>query len=222
MGVPRRSYLVENATRTGWALVSTPYDLKPVLDSELVANNNLGNGTVLADYSAVTSGALYFQVNVTNLPNLTTSRGTLNFTFSSSSTRESVTGGFYFGGDNPFWLSRRNVLGFGETNPFFTDKFSIGNPLNVDGTFSLEGIIDRSILEVFLDGGRNSATTTFYPEGVLDTIELRTGGLNEDVVVSVSVWSLRSTWAEQANEDGIVYGNVTAASNSTQALRMRL
>ena len=91
-------------------------------------------------------------------------------------------------------MSRGKVLGFGETNPFFTDKFSIGNPVNADGTFVLEGIIDRSILEVWLDNGRNSGTMTFFPEGELDTMELRTAGLNEDVQVSVSVWGLKSTW----------------------------
>jgi len=219
MGVPRRSYLVKNATRTGWTLISAPYDLTPILDTQLATNSSLGNGTILVDYASIDSKAIYFQVNVTQIPNGTFSRGTLNFTFSSSSTRESVSGGFYFGGDNPFWLSRRNILGFGETNPFFTDKFSVGNPINSDGTFSLDGIIDRSILEVFLDGGRNSATATFYPEGVLDTMELRTGGLNENVTVSVAIWGLRSTWAAQASADGIVHGNVTAISNSTQIMR---
>ncbi|KAI6710670.1 hypothetical protein JHW43_006784 [Diplocarpon mali] len=220
MGLPRRSYLVRNATRTGWALIGTPYDLTPVLDTEVASSADLKNGSIIRDYSSVTSGALYFRITVTNLPSLATSRGTLNFTFSSSVTRESVSGGFFFGGDNPFWLSRRNIQGFSQTNPFFTDTFSVGNPLNTDGTFSLEGIIDRSILEVFLDEGRNSATTTFYPEGVLDTVEVRTAELNEGVSVSVAVWALRSTWAAQAGGDGIVRGNVTTGGvNSTQALR---
>ncbi|PVH85049.1 glycoside hydrolase family 32 protein [Cadophora sp. DSE1049] len=222
MGLPRRSYLVSNATRTGWALVSVPYDLTPILlPTPLISNSSLGNSTLLADYSSVSSGALYFRINVTNLPPLAQATGTLNFTFSSSSTRESISGGFYFSGDNPFWLSRSNVLGFSQTNPFFTDKFSVGNVLNPDGTFMLEGVIDRSILEVFLDGGRSSGTVTFYPEGVLDTVEIRTGGLNEETVVGVDVWGLRSTWAEQASEDGIVYGNVggSAGGNATQVVR---
>lgn len=219
-GVPRRSYLVKNATRTGWALISTPYDLTPIIETQLAANASLGNGTILVDYSSVQSGAVYFQVNVTNIP--TGSQGTLNFTFSASSTRESIRGGFFFGGDNPFWLSRRNILGFGETNPFMTDKFSVGNPINADGTFTLEGIIDRSIIEVFLDGGRNSATSVFYPEGVLDTMELRSAGLGANVTVSAAVWGLKSTWAGQASADGIVYGNVTTASNSTQVVRKRM
>jgi beta-fructofuranosidase len=80
--------------------------------------------------------------------------------------------------------------------------------------------MDRSILEVFLDGGRNVAIMAFFPEGYLDTLEVRTGGLNEGVGVSVAVWGLRSTWAGQASEDGVMYGNVTmGGGNSTQAMR---
>jgi beta-fructofuranosidase len=145
----------------------------------------------------------------------------MNFTFSSSATRESVAGGFFFGGDTPFWLSRGKVLGFGETNPFFTDKFSVANPVNSEGTFMLEGVIDRSIVEVFLDGGRSSATTTFFPEGVLDTLEIRTAGLNEDVNVNVKVWGLKSAWGDMASPDGTVYGNVTMG-NGTQIVRREM
>jgi beta-fructofuranosidase len=219
MSVPRRTHLA-NVTRTGWDLVSAPYDLSPIYSSQLAANSSLSNGSILLDYSSLSSRAIYFQCNVTNIPNDTYSQGTLNFTFSSSATRESVSGGFFFGGDNPFWISRQKVLGFGETNPFFTDKFSVGNPINSDGTFMLEGVMDRSILEVFLDRGRNSAIMTFFPEGDLDTMDMRTDGLNEGVGVSVAVWGLKSTWAAQAGEDGVVYGNMTTSrGNSTQAVR---
>lgn len=88
----------------------------------------------------------------------------------------------------------------------------------------LEGIIDRSILEVWLDGGRNSATITFFPQGMLDTMELRAGGLNEGVVISVTVQGLKSTWEGQAGSDGMVLGNVTQAGgasgmNSTQTVK---
>ncbi|CZS93302.1 hypothetical protein WAI453_000941 [Rhynchosporium graminicola] len=213
MSLPRTSHLIRNATRTGWALSSYPYDLSPVMSDSIASSQSLKNGSIIADYSTVSSGALYFQVNCTSIK----PQGTLNFTLSASSTRESVSGGFYFEGDNPFWVSRANVLGFGQTNPFFTEKFSVGNTLNKDGTFTLEGVIDRSILEVFLDRGRNSGTFTFFPEGVLDTIEIRTAGLNEDALVSVSIWGLKSTWAPQAGSDGLVHGNV--GGNQTQVIK---
>ena len=224
MGIPRRTSLA-NVTRTGWDMILTFPPFAPIFSSPkpLVENLNLGNGSIVLDYSNLTSGAIYFECSFSNIPNNTYSQGTLNFTFFSSKTQESVSGGFFFGGDNNFWLSRQKVQGFGETNPFFTDKFSVGNPINSNGTFSLEGVIDRSILEVSLDGGRNSGTMTFFPQGELDTMVLTTDGLNEGVVVSCVVEGLNSTWTNQASKDGIVYGNVTVqppeGSNSTQAIR---
>jgi beta-fructofuranosidase len=96
---------------------------------------------VSVDYSTLPSGAVYFQINTTDI-----STGTFNFNFTSSSTGESVFGGYNLGGD--FWLSRRNVHRFGDTNPFFNDRFSVTNPL-LNNAFTLEVIIDRSIIELF-------------------------------------------------------------------------
>lgn len=219
------STLLANVTRSGWDMISTPLPFGQLYVSQqpLAQNYSLGNSSISVSYPDVVSRAIYFQCEISGIPNNTYSQGTLNFTFSSSQTHENVSGGFFFGGDNSFWLSRQNVQGFGETNPFFTDKFSVANPINSNGTFVLEGVIDRSILEVFLDHGRNSATMTFFPQGELDMFELTTDGLNEGVSVSVAVWGFNSTWASQASKDGIVYGNVTIqlpkGSNSTQAMR---
>ncbi|KAI9645800.1 Invertase [Ciborinia camelliae] len=212
MALPRRTHLA-NVTRTGLALISYPYDMSPLYNETkpLAANANLGNGSLIVDYSSsVPSGALRLTVNVTNLPDNSIAQGTLNFTFSSSTTRESVSGGMFLGGDANFWLSRRNFHGFAETNPFFTDRFSVGNTVNADGTFSLDVVIDRSILEVFVDGGRSSGTITFFPEGVLDTAEVRAGGLNAGVVVDAKIWGIEGGWVNMQSNDGLVYGNVTA------------
>jgi len=225
MSLPRRSHLIRNATRTGWAFVTQPYDLTPLLlnaSTPLLSSPSLGNTSLITSYTTIPSGALYFSINVTSLPALSKipQYSTLNLTFSSSATRESISLGFYFSGDNPFYITRSNILTpFSHTNPFFTDRFSVGNPLNADGTFSLEGVIDRSIIEAFLDGGRNSATVTFFPEGVLDTVEVRAGEMPEGSTVSVGVWGLKSTWEGQASEDGIVYGNVGGSGNGTQVVR---
>jgi len=82
------------------------------------------------------------------------------------------------------------VHGLGDKNPFFTDRFSVTNPL-LNSAFTLEVIIDRSIIEVFLDGGKNSAIATFFPEGKLDTLEVTTSGISGGAQVSVEVWSLK-------------------------------
>ncbi|TGO42431.1 hypothetical protein BHYA_0008g00210 [Botrytis hyacinthi] len=214
MAVPRRVHLA-NVTRTGWALIQYPYDMTPLYNASepLASSDNLGNGSLIADYSSISSGAIYISCHVTNIPNNSLAQGTLNFTFSSSSTRESISGGIYLGGDAPFWLSRRNLKGFAETNPFFTDRFSVGNTINDQGTFQLDVVIDRSILEVFVDAGRSSGTITFFPEGILDTVEVRAAGLNEGVLVDAKIWGLEGGWSNMANDDGIVYGNVTTSAN---------
>ena len=100
MSLPRKMRLA-NVTRTGWDLISTPFNITPVYDTQLASTDNLGNKSILLDYSETTSGAVYFRCNVSGIPTVDV-QGTLNFTFSSSATRESISGGFFFGGDAPF------------------------------------------------------------------------------------------------------------------------
>src|SRR5687767_13170677 len=160
MSLPRQNYLTE-VPRLGWKLVSRPYNLDPVLGDTLASNSSLGNGTVVVDYSQVESNAIYFEANVTNIPDTGIPSGaTLNFTFSAVQSGEYVSGGFYFGGDAPFFVTRGGARGF--DNVFFTDKFSTNSLLTNKTSWSMSGVIDRSILEVFVDGGVESATNTFF------------------------------------------------------------
>ena len=71
-------------------------------------------------------------------------------------------------GDTPLWLDRGYARGF--DNVFFADKFSTDVWLDEDTqTVRLLGVLDRSILEVFLNNGAKAGTMTFFTEGVLDT-----------------------------------------------------
>ena len=63
-------------------------------------------------------------------------------------------------------------------------------------------MLDRSLLEVFLNGGQNSGTMSFFPEGRLDSLVVGTEGLNEGVEVGVRVWGLESTWAGEGDGEG--------------------
>lgn len=74
-------------------------------------------------------------------------------------------------------------------------------------------VVDRSIWEVFLNQGSSSATMTFFPAGFLDTIVVRTSGVNKGAKVSVSIYELDSAWASEENGNGFVTGN------STQSVR---
>lgn len=190
MSLPRHNYL-SKVERAGWMLNSHPYDLSPVLGAKLQSNDSLANGSMVVDYSCVTSNAIYFQANVSNLSADISATATLNFTALSPVSGESVSGGYFFGGDNPFWLDRGQVRGF--DNPFFTDKFSTAQVLDLaSGKWSLSGVIDRSIIELFLHEGASSATSVFYPIEPLSIIAFRTSGLPAGTKVSVAVWGLES------------------------------
>ena len=215
MTAPRVNYLTE-APRIGLVMVDEPYDLTPVLDSQLNASTFDGEGTIALDYSSVESGALYLEVNVTNI-NMTqlTQYSTLNISFASPASGEILQSGIYFGGDAPFFVNRGGIKGF--DNVFFTDGFSIADVYSTgsgDGlaSWSMKAVIDRSIFEVFVDRGIHAATVVFYPLQPLTALNLA-ARLPSGAQVSVDIWSLKSTWAELENQNGTVSGNTTSGGN---------
>lgn len=112
-----------------------------------------------------------------------------------------------FGGDNPFFLNRGGISGF--DNVFFTDKISTTNLIKKDGTWSLVGVIDRSIFEVFLDGGERSSTTTYFPNEPLTHLTISATNILSGMTIAVSVNAIKSTWADLSNDEGTVVGNLT-------------
>ena len=205
MSLPRYNYL-KNVTSIGYVMVSTPYNIQSIISQELAYNKSLVNSSILLEYSTVPSGALYFEANVTGLSSSTLA-GMVNFTFTSSVSGEFVTGGTIVGGDT--WIDRGHTYGF--ENPFFTDKFSATGEYGGEGMWSISGVIDRSIIEVFVNGGEQSSTTTFYSTSPLDTMRLGANMLPPGTSVSVGVWALEDAWGMQANSNGTVVGNVTTS-----------
>ena len=207
MTVPRL-HVLANTTLSEYSLLSYPYDYSSLYTTPTsLANSPNANSSILYDYSTtVPSGALSFSINITSIP-AANATGTANFTFLSSVTGEYISGGVYInggnGGDTPVWLDRSHINGF--SNPFFTDKFSTSlwrNPDTQD--FRLLGLLDRSILEVFVSNGERAGTMTFFPQGVLDTVILGTNDLNPGVQVSAELYGLRSTWTSQENGNATV------------------
>ena len=226
MTLPRTNVLA-NTTRNPYTLLAYPIppptSLEITPSTPLLSSNNLTNNSLLASYtSTVPSGALMFSINVTNIPQVNTT-GTANFTFLSSVTGEYVRGGVFLAGgngDTPLWLDRSGVRGF--DNPFFTDKFSTDVWLNPDtSTVRLYGILDRSVLEVFLNNGEKAGTMIFFAEGILDTVIIGTNDLNPGIEVSAEVVGLNSAWAaeEVGMGNGTVLGNVTAMAGGQMMRR---
>lgn len=217
MTLPRWSHLTW-AERVGWKLVTSPYDMQPIMGETLAYNRSHGNGTLTLDFSDVDSNAIFWEVNVTGLPK----RGipetaTVNFTLFSHITAEYVRGGYYFGGDSPFYLDRGGAKGF--DNVFFTDKFST-NSLFSNGTWSMSGVMDRSMLEVFINGGMDSATTTFFATQPLTLLVLSTSNLPLGTEASVRVNALKSSWQDMGSSmDGLVYGNMSRQRMNSEDIR---
>ncbi|KAG8676458.1 Invertase [Fusarium poae] len=211
MSLPRENYLTK-AKRVGWKLVSKPYDLSTVIGRELASNDSFGNSTLTVDYSDVESNAIYWEVNVTGIPDTgVASTASMNFTFLSPVSGESIKAGYYFGGDPVYFLDRGNTRAF--DNIFFTDKTSLGSLAANDGSWNTSGVIDRSIFEGFLNGGVDSVTNTFFATEPLTLMVFSTTDLPEDVKVSISVYALESAWQELEGDDGLVHGNTTSSTD---------
>lgn len=193
MSLPRQNYLTR-IERVGWKLVSELYDPSPVLGETLESKDDFGNGNLSLDFSGVDSNAVLLQINTTNVP----TSGRLTFTFKTSNTGESIRGGFRFGGDTTVFVDRGGASAFSD-NPFFTDKFSVTTfPRRSSGdvAWSSTVVMDRSMLEVFVDGGVESATNTFFAEEPLTLLDIVTEGVAEDVGMSIHVKAITSAWAE--------------------------
>lgn len=215
MTLPRANYLT-NATRIGWVVANELVDPTPVLDAPLNRTTFEGNGSVSVDYSGISSNAIYIEANVTGLNASTiTGSSTLNISFASPTSGESLRSGYYFGGDQPFFVDRGLIRGF--DNIFFTDKFSVADVWNTtSGTWRVQAVIDRSILEVFVDGGVHAGTVLFYPNNPLTMVNVATAQLPAGVEVNVAIWSVKSAWAEYEDEQGTVVGNVTTTTTGVR------
>lgn len=205
--LPRVNYL-RNATRIGYQLVSEPYNidsLKP--QTALFESDDFGNASSAARYGLNgASGAILLEANITGLNTTGTAfASSLNFTFASSTSGESFSGGQFFTGDYIFWMDRSKILGF--EDPFFTGKFS--QSFLFEDHYDLKLIVDRGLIEAFILRGEKSGTLSMFPQAALDTVTVSTAGINPGAQVSIGVWELGSVWASTTNASGVVNGNST-------------
>jgi len=215
MTLPRRNALRNLPGGLGWQLVSAPYaDLAPVLAAAPpLANTSIaGNGSVVVDTSRVRSAAVYFSARVRGIP-LAGAAGSLNVTFASAVSGEFLTAGFFIGNGQPaFFVSRAGVRGFGADDVFWGTKFGGTSVVLPDashdganaasGTWDVQGVLDRSLFEIFLNDGSQSGTFDVFPEERLSVLTIATAGIPDVVVggnrtatvTEVRVWGLESVW----------------------------
>lgn len=211
-----RTHVLANVSVAGYDLLSLPLDLSPLYTTAkpLAASTDLANKSLTLDYgSQVPSRAIIFTVNITNVPlNTSLATGSLNFTLLSSTSGESIRGGFFISPPNSgaFFLSRARTYGFDDTNPFLNKDFSVTSPVTggVDaaaaggaygstghtGNWNMQVVVDRSLVEVYLDGGKKVGTMAYWAEGEIDTVMVGSKGVSAGIGVVGEVWGLKSVW----------------------------
>ncbi|KAH9926332.1 glycoside hydrolase family 32 protein [Epithele typhae] len=194
MSLPRAVHLAP--TRGGFALVSRPARaLAPVLGPLLARNANLGHGELLVDFARGSpSGAVVLHAEIgAAAPGMS-----FDFAFASAASGERVGGSLNFdraGAGGVVHLDRSQTHGFVNPGMGFNETFAAEVVPQAGGGASLEVVMDRSMLEVFVNGGSKSATMLFFPTEPLTTLAVNASGVPEGVVVSVEVFALESVWA---------------------------
>jgi beta-fructofuranosidase len=236
MTVARTHYLA-NITSTGYNLISEPYNIAPMYDYLLSSEKGLGNGGLAVDYSSLSSGAVSFVLNVTTSTSAA-SNASVEIDFTSSSTGESITLSLnLLSGSSSanttataarFEMSRANITGWTHSAAFptfaLTDLLPFSSTeLDESGSkmerYEIRGIMDRTILEAFVNGGVDAGTMVFFPNGRLNTIVLKIGGLGSGSWVDFEAWGLSSGWSSaQAGNGagGVDRGGLTATGVTLQ------
>lgn len=217
MSVPRNHFLVLGAD-DGYLLASLPVDMSSMRDTEPVSFPTLGTSQIVVDYSDLDSRVIEFYIQVST-PLGSSDNITVLLEFSSAVSGENIQLQLIVPpGESPtnrissFTMSRAGITGWtnGGTLPLSFTVSDMGpfNEVDVNGTtteiYEFHGVIDRTILDVFLNGGINAGTMVFFPaeENMLDTMTLTVGGIASGSlsVVSLEAWGLQSGWAAAGEE----------------------
>lgn len=177
-----------------WKVTGVPYNDLSTIRGPVLADKSIHSEDVHVDFSSVESNAVTFDVQVSRgiHPQAT---GEVTFNFTSSTSIDFLDGGIYLD-SREFWINRGGTRGFTTAdNPAFTPTFNTTVSRSPAGPFVFSGVIDRSLLEVFLNGGEQSATASFFPTAPLDELTISAKSLGGEAVVDVKVWGLESGWA---------------------------
>ncbi|KAG5984094.1 hypothetical protein E4U55_006126 [Claviceps digitariae] len=210
--LPRRTH-INKVQDVDWNLVQLPYDMSPIMGDTLFSGKLPINDSIKIDFSHIESNAVYWEVNVTGLPliPILPKNVTFDFNFTNPETGEYLRGGHLFGGYVDFWLDRGGVRGFDDD--LFADKATTTS-IPINGTWSMSGVLDRSLWEVFVNGGEDSGTLSYFATKPMTVMMMRTSNLIPSIEGSVRVVGLKSAWEEMKGADGLVWGNQTKATES--------
>lgn len=149
-----------------------------------------------SDVDEIDSGAVYVQVNVSSMswdklePN-----AAVNITFTSATQNDSVSLGYII--NNWVWLDRGNAKGY--SNLLFNDQFNTFYLFDPDAmAFTLSVVLDRSMIEIFMDNGVLLGSSVFFASEPLIHVDVSIGGTG-GAQVNAAVWQLNSAWQDDVD-----------------------
>ncbi len=182
--VPRILSLRQNPTQTGDLLLQNPISLTSLHDKTLYNGSTTVSPDSPVTVSTQGSGSFEFQTTLAGGDG-----GRLNIQIRNAA-GEFVTVGVDWA-QSAVYVDRGYATGY--QNRYFTNDFSTwtGNP---DQTVRLHVLVDRSVLEVFVDDGAKVCTTSFFMRNGPPS-EMRLQAVNAPVLVQdLEAYTLKSVW----------------------------
>jgi beta-fructofuranosidase len=170
MSTPRELNLVWsqlNPQKWGYQLTQMPYNLQSVSSKILATTTESANKTVALQGNGAFNVTAAFSLSAT--ANATNPTG--EFKIYDTGGKDFLKIGFTFGDPISLYIDRRFAgRSFADANPYFTDRFSqqlaptyrITNDTSSDQLMEVNLIIDRTVTEVFAQGGIASAVVLTY------------------------------------------------------------
>ncbi|BEJ16130.1 hypothetical protein CspHIS471_0507350 [Cutaneotrichosporon sp. HIS471] len=195
MSLPRLLTLANGTD--GQVLTQEPLNPGPIV-GPLISGHKSEKGKfnyTIDTNNLVKSGAMMVIVNVTNLTGVGPAH-TVNWTFFSADKKQWLESGYRF--DGTAWIRRGKVGSFNapgyEQNLNTTSKHE-GN------SFTVASMVDRSILETFIDQGKSVATNLFFANATLNQVGVW-ADVPEGTSVEAYVFALNGVWGEAGGGGG--------------------
>jgi fructan beta-fructosidase len=179
----------QNQSQTGELLIQTPISLDGLHDQTLFNGSaQVSDGSPLF-VSLKGNSSFEFETTLVAQPTSGQQQQRLYIDISNAA-GETVAVGYDWSQGQVF-VNRGQTTGF--FNPFFTDKFAAWYA-NAANSIELHVFVDRSTLEVFVNGGVEVCSTTFFMQHGPPT-HMQLKALNNSATVqNLTVYSLKSIW----------------------------
>ncbi|TID03860.1 Invertase [Colletotrichum higginsianum] len=223
MGGVRRHWLDADTNRLMSApagdlskLASTTPGWNPIIEEKDVSGIE-GSSAVLREFNPAVEWTLTVRMAKSLLQEGSTASAQLAFKASQSSGTEQVTLGFEFAGASgngvpsasfsigrvsTAW-DRSGTFGISDVRALDAAAASSQEGSDANVEFTLHGILDRSVLEVYVNGGVEAGTMLYFTDKPLDSILLTRGSGSKDqgITFDFKAVALKSSWGTYEEKD---------------------